>query len=168
MCIHLGTIEILFRDPHGTLWKIPSDPLKAWILIDEKDPDNRAWLSALDEVPNGPYEWCECKLATDDVLNANRRHDKLATIAHEPGDLVRVLFGYLGNGHYAPDGSEGIYVVKRRMADSVDYMLIRCDDTTPRDDIARWVQMANELPWDLIVHASRLVRHYWTPDRRAS
>lgn len=203
MCIHLSTIKILFRAPHGQLWGIPyemrrdvgqaprhlwqaaskrldamsdpdryrgcgplgpyvpPDPVKDWILIDENDPDNRAWLSALDDVPTGSYEWCACRLAMDDVLNTNRRHDKLATIAHQPGDIVRVLFGYRGNGCYAPDGDEGLYIVKSRIARSDDYKLIRWNVTTPSDHPTQQIQMAELLPWDLIAHASRLVRHYW-------
>lgn len=146
------------------------NPTAGWIFIGEDEPDNRAWLAALDDVPQHPYEWCECKLATDDVLNTTRRHDQLARVTHQPGDVVRVLLGYRGNGQYAPDGTEGLYVVKARMdaGKGCDYKLIRLDPARwpelalldNREGHAYRASLATASAWDLISHASRLVRHY--------
>lgn len=141
------------------------NPTADWIHIAEDEPDNRAWLSTLDDVPQNPYEWCECKPATDEVLNTNLRHDKLARIEHQPGDIVRVLYGYRGNGRYAPDGTEGLYIIKGRLGNSPDYKLIRWGGSHSAhlrslDDEQRKT-IATHASYDLISHASRLVRHYW-------
>ena len=66
-----------------------------------------------------------------------------------PGDIVEVRMAYRGSGHFAPDGDEGIYTVKRRMRDGNDYYLVRGWQTIA--DVA-------ELDWDLIVHFQRLRR----------
>lgn len=81
---------------------------------------------------------------------------------YSPGDLVEVLPAYIGAGSYAPDGTEGIYTVLRRMlglpppfpsdgprSHSADYKLVRGD---------RRVELASgqRFEWELISHASRL------------
>ena len=151
---------------------IPPDPMKDWIVIDEFEPDTKAWLSALDDVPMGPFEWCECQFASDETLNTNHRHDKLAHIEHRPGDMVRVLYGYRGNGWYAPDGTEGVYFVKSRMTSSNDYKLIRMWrlDAVPLatqsgpDGVEYRRNIAETYEWDLVANASRLVRHFPRPE----
>jgi hypothetical protein len=40
-------------------------PTAGWIYIAEDEPDMLAWLSTLDDVPQNPCEWCECKPAID-------------------------------------------------------------------------------------------------------
>jgi hypothetical protein len=158
---------------------VPPNPIAGWIPLDEhRNAEDAAWLSTLEDEPAGPCEWVTVATATDLQLNTNQRHDKLARIVHKPGDIVRVLFGYRGNGHYAPDGTEGLYIVKSRIGrpdgldgssgNGSDYCLIRYGtgwidrnaELRALTDEQRQ-RIATELPWDLISHAGRLVRHYW-------
>lgn len=143
-------------------------PTEGWVFLQERDNEVRAWLSALDDVPEDPMEWCEAKLATDETLSTTRRHDELATVVHSAGDVVRVLPGYrqpMGSypARFVGDGTEGLYLVKAPMRDGCDYRLITFRNELLLSQLtsAQRKHVANTHEWDLICSPSRFVRHFW-------
>lgn len=82
--------------------------------------------------------------------------DHLARQTIAPGARVRVLTAYMGSGRYAPDGTEGEYVVLGLLRGGNDYYLARL----PADDLGRPYMpsdlVLDTLRWDIICHASRL------------
>jgi hypothetical protein len=109
---------------------------------------------------------------TIDELNTVACRDRLARVEYRPGDVVRVLLSYRGNGRFAPDGNEGIYLVETRMDDGKgsDYKLIRlhwsslmpdCRASLAMQDSAEGAAYRTQLiecaGWDVIAHASRII-----------
>lgn len=157
-------VEQFTRSPDAPVGK---DPMADWRWLDERSNENRAWLSALADVPDNPCEWCPVTLASDAELSSQTRHDELATVTHEAGDIVRVLPAYHGSGRYAPDGAEGIYLVKSPLLDKCDYRLIQYGNESLLRQLthAQRVECANVMAWDRIVNPSRFVRHFWQTAR---
>lgn len=46
-----------YRGPHGPY--VPPNPTEGWVVIDDRNPDDAAWLATLDDVPRNPCEWVE-------------------------------------------------------------------------------------------------------------
>ncbi len=101
--------------------------------------------------------------ATDTFVDYRNR----SMVEYKPGDFVRVLPAYRGGKsrpEFVADGTEGLYLVKRLIAGSRDFKLVRVRDfnapglssTHPIVESARTA--LPHLEYDLICHAGRMER----------